>query len=348
MGTLTQKMRDSNRGGKEEFKEAYSIPTMHGYDSFFCTEAKVPTYDPMRYPAKFEVGEEMRFGWKAVEDDRPAEPYGTSYWTDGEVKDTTNLEGDNSRVIMDRVIPFVEQAATNEQAFFATVWLHTPHLPVVADVQHRNLFPNLDLHQQIYYGTINAMDEQIGRLWETLEELGIAGQTMIWFCSDNGPERGTPGSAGDFRERKRSLYEGGVRVPAFVVWKDQWKGGERVAFPAVTSDYLPTILEVLDLEYPDDRPIDGESLLGLLEGKSKNRDHPIGFLFGKKISWVDNRYKLISVDEGKNFELYDLLKDGREQQDIIRKKSKIASRMKRELEKWLESVEKSGQGGDYR
>ena len=54
------------------------------------------------------------------------------------------------------------------------------------------------------------MDDQIGRLRETLERLGVADNTMLWFASDNGPERGTPGTAGPLRARKRSLNEGGI------------------------------------------------------------------------------------------------------------------------------------------
>jgi|GEM_PF-5955914 len=60
--------------------------------------------------------------------------------------------------------------------------------------------------------------------------------------SDNGPERNTPGSAVPFRGRKRSLYKGGVRVPAFVCWGNHFGQGIRMDFPTVTSDYLPAIL----------------------------------------------------------------------------------------------------------
>ena len=63
LGTLTKKELDSNRGGKEKFFKDFSIPTMHGYDEFFCTESKVPTYDPMVYPKEFQNGTSKRYGW---------------------------------------------------------------------------------------------------------------------------------------------------------------------------------------------------------------------------------------------------------------------------------------------
>ena len=62
LGTLTQLTIDSNRGGKEKFLKDYSIPSMHGYDEYFCSESKVPTFDPMVYPALFEKGESKHYG----------------------------------------------------------------------------------------------------------------------------------------------------------------------------------------------------------------------------------------------------------------------------------------------
>jgi len=347
LGTLTRTRPDANRGGREAFFEHFSIPSQHGYDQYFCTESKVPTYDPMVFPEKFEKGESKRYGWDAVDQEEASKAYGTAYWRGKEERDTSNLKGDDSRVIMDRVIPFVRHAANKPEPFFATIWFHTPHLPVVADSLHRSYYSDLEWEKQIYYGTITAMDEQIGRLWKELEALGIEKQTIIWFCSDNGPENGTPGSAGIFRERKRSLYEGGVRVPAFVCWEGQFKGCKTMDFPAVTSDYLPTILDILNIKYPDERPLDGESLLGVLKGKGRKRKKPIGFIIGKQISWVGQRYKLISQDKGKSFELYDLKKDPGEHINIIEKKGRKAKRMKKELFEWRKSLEKSKNGLDY-
>jgi arylsulfatase A-like enzyme len=205
----------------------------------------------------------------------------------------------------------------------------------------------MELQKRIYYGAITAMDEQMGRLWFMLEKLDIQEETIIMFCSDNGPENNTPGSASIFRERKRSLYEGGVRVPAFVVWKGHINGGSRLNFPSVTSDYLPTILEILKIEYPDSRPLDGESIWPLLLGKKKTRDKSIGFIFRERQSWVDNQYKLISTDGGKNFELYDLINDKSEKENIINKEPETASKMKQNLLEWLASVDQSKKGFDY-
>lgn len=347
LGTLSKTIPDANRGGRKKFIDHYSIPAEHGYDVFFCTESKVPTFDPMVSPASFSAGESLHYGWRAVQDKDSINDYGTAYWEGENLRTTDNLGGDNSRVIMDRVLPFIRNALDREQPFFSTIWFHTPHLPVVSDSIHRSYYKDLDLAKQLYYGTITAMDEQLGRLWEDLEKAGVEDNTILFFCSDNGPERNTPGSAGIYRERKRSLYEGGVRVPAFVIWKDGLEGDRRIDYPAVTSDYLPTLLDILDLDYPDDRPLDGVSILGAMKGLETERQEPIGFIFRQKISWVNHQYKLIGDQKGSQFELYDLLNDEAEKENIIEIHPRIAEEMKAELFQWLASVENSAKGLDY-
>lgn len=347
LGTLSKRIKDANRGGRPKYKNEYTIPSDHGYDHFFCTESKVPTYDPMVYPKKFIEGESKRYGWRAIENSDSSNAYGTAYWVQENQKETANLKGDDSRVIMDRVIPFIENSINEDKPFFSTIWFHTPHLPVVSDSIHRSYYKKFDLEKQIYYGTLTAMDDQIGRLWKKLEELNIQEETIIFFCSDNGPEKRTPGSAGIFRGRKRSLYEGGVRVPAFVIWKNNLDGGRRMSYPTVTSDYLPTILDILNIKYPVNRPIDGVSILDALKGSEKKRIKPIGFVCAPHISWVTHQYKLIGDEKKGNFELYDLLNDKSEKENIIDGYPRVVERLKSDLFEWLNSVEKSKKGMDY-
>ncbi len=351
LGTLTRIIKDSNRGLPRDSTH-YSIPTSHGYDSYFCSESKTPTWDPMIKPSVFDIarGESLRYGWAAVEagDPRAIRNYGTYYWKGEEQIELQNLEGDDARVIMDRVIPFVDQAAKDGQPFFSTIWFHTPHLPLVSGKKYRDLYAELSHKEQLLYGSISAMDEQVGRLWDQLEALGVAENTMLWFCSDNGPEDRTPGSSGPFRERKRSLYEGGVRVPAFVLWPQQITAGQESEVAMATQDYLPTILDYLSLDYPDpNRPLDGLNLRPILEKRQEARGKAIGFQFAKKISWVSDQYKLISTDRGENFELYDLLADPGESQDIAAEFPTQVEEMKRELNTWISSCKRSDQGLDY-
>lgn len=347
LGTLTTKIKDANRGTPGDDRH-YSIPSMHGYDTWFVTESKVPTFDPMIKPIQFDstLGESLRYGWQRVEKKEAVEAYGTKYWEAEEIYSTENLSGENSQVIMDRVIPFIERAVDRDQPFFSAIWLHTPHLPVVTDSLHAIIYPQASFEEQLYFGSITAMDEQIGRLYAKLQALGIDDQVMIWFASDNGPERDTPGKSGPFRERKRSLYEGGVRVPGFLYWPEKISSGE-TDFPLCTHDYLPTLMDYLSIPYPSTRPLDGISLTNVFSGQLKSRPQPIGFRFGKKMSWVNQQYKLISVDEGQTFELYNLIDDPSEQTNIIQSNRILADRLRLELFAWIASCDQSELGQDY-
>lgn len=334
LGTLTKTEKDSNRGGPKG-AEHYSPPWENGFDVCFSTEAKVPTWNPMKSP----------------DSDKH---YGTYYWKQDGTKETENLEGDDSRVIMDRAVPFIRNAAKKSTPFFAVVWFHTPHLPVIAGPKHRAIYSQYSEDEQHYYGCITALDEQMGRLRGELRSLGIADHTMLWFCSDNGPEgkngkQGrTRGSAGPFRGRKRSLFEGGVRVPGLLEWPSKVKAGRVTDIPCSTSDYFPTVLDALGFRMKGQpEPIDGVSLLPLIEGKMTERPLPIGFESRNQVSLTDNRYKIYSKDKGKSYMLFDLLDDPGETEDLAAEKPQILKAMKTKLDRWRATCKKSLNGKDY-
>jgi arylsulfatase A-like enzyme len=332
LGTLTTKINDSNRG-KVGQTEHYSPPWDNGFDVCFSTEAKVPTYNPMKNPD----GE-----WH----------YGTYYWKGEGIRETDNLEGDDSRIIMDRAVPFVRNAAKTGKPFLAVIWFHTPHLPVLAGPQHRAMYKDQPEDRQHYYGAITAMDEQIARLRSELEKLGIAENTMLFFCSDNGPEGQAPkapGSAGPLRGRKRSLFEGGVRVPGLLVWPNKIKAPRTVDIPCSTPDYFPTVMDILGFgRNGQPEPIDGISLLPLVEGRVQSRPAPIAFESAKQVALTDNRYKIYSGDSGRTFMLFDLVDDPSETTDLSAQRPDVVNSMKAVLTEWRKSCKKSLDGQDYR
>jgi arylsulfatase A-like enzyme len=345
LGTLTKTIKDSNRGGQARHTQHFSPPQNNGFDVCFSTEAKVPTFDPMLKPQG-----KARNAWDAIEEISQAEPYGTHYWNErGEIV-TDNLEGDDSRIIMDRAIPFIRQASDKQQSFFAVIWFHAPHLPVVAGPAHVQLYPrHLDALTRNYFGCVTALDEQVGRLRATLAELGVARNTMVCFCSDNGPEgdANSPGSAGPFRGRKRSLYEGGVRVPGLIEWPQRIPEGKTTNFPAITSDYLPTILDAVDIEWMPRRPLDGISLLPVIDGRLTERPRPIGFQSRGQVALSDNRFKLVGNQQMTAWELYDLTDDPSENHNIAAQHPSIVNSMAATFQQWHQSCAASDQGEDY-
>ncbi|MBW6480503.1 MAG: sulfatase-like hydrolase/transferase [Bacteroidales bacterium] len=346
LGTMNKFVLESNRGGLHN-TEHYSPPWENGYDVCFATESRVPTWDPMVNPP-LNVG-------GANKDQKAGNSFGTYYWTADGCFATENLQGDDSRVIMDRAIPFIQENVKHKKPFFATVWFHTPHSPVVAGGKYLEMYKDFSEDKQHYYGTLTAMDEQIGRLRQELRRLGVAENTMIWFCSDNGPaaKGGGPGwDAGDrqqgvtggFRGRKGSLFEGGVRVPGILEWPARIKSASKTDLPAVTSDYFPTILDILNIKVEKQPVLDGKSLKNLIEGQDIiKRNQPIGFRFrfeGQEWQvWNDDQYKLIYKVKDKEYLLFDLYSDPYEKNNIIAKEFKIASKLKLALEEWVKSTE---------
>jgi len=286
-----------------------STPSDHGFETWFATVRKVRTFDPEAY----------------VENGRPI---------DGP------LEGDDSTILMDRTLAFIDAAAERDRPFLAVVWFHTPHLPVVASEEDRRPYAEHGAQAAHYWGALTAMDRQVGRLRERLERLGLSDSTMLWFCSDNGPEGRAgraPGSAGPLRGRKRDLFEGGIRVPGLLVWPGRFDAPRTIATPASVVDYWPTILDLLGLERPeaDQRPLDGVSLRPILEGETRRRGKPLGFWFQDALTWIDGRSKLVVDHPGAApLLLFDLEADPEEQRDLSAAQPDRLRLMKAALEAW--------------
>lgn len=343
LGTLTTEIEDANRGGPEH-AEHFAPPAVHGYDVCFVTESKVPTYDPMIKP-KGAGGT----AWDWQENRGETVPYGTRYWNERGEAITENLEGDDSARIMDRTVDFIRQSTANDRPFFAAVWFHAPHLPVVAGPEDVEAYAAFDKHARNYYGCVAAVDRQMGRLVRVLEELNARDETLLWFCSDNGPEGNAsdPGSAANLRGRKRSLHEGGVRVPGILSWPARIKTGRVTDVPAVTSDFLPTIADALRIAAPSDRPLDGISLLPLIEGTTDSVEREIGFQSRSQVAWTTNRYKLYSDDGGATWQLYDLVDDPPESTDLADEHPEQVEAMRKSVGAWLASCRRSFEGADY-
>jgi arylsulfatase A-like enzyme len=281
------------------------------------------------------------------------------------------VEGCAAKIVMDRAIPFIQKAVNKKQPFLAVIWFNPPHTPVVGNPDYMSeLYSGLPENKQHYYSLATAIDVQVGRLRHELRELGIADNTLLAFTSDNGPgppisnkfnpEARLQGSAGPFRERKASLYEGGIREPGLIEWPGQIEPGTVVKAPCSTLDYLPTLAALLDIKLPN-RPYDGIDIMPLLKGKRDQRGRPIGFFFRDAVALSGERYKLIASQqlkgkrqpaitgdfENKQFELYDLTEDPGETTDLADKHPDVVKEMKAQLRQWVITLEASRLGEDY-
>jgi len=337
----------------------YSPPSHHGYDEYFATTSAVPTWDPTITPEDWNG-----FGGK------PGKPWkgGFPYVHDGKVV-KENLSGDDSRIIMDRVIPFIE--ANRAKPFFATVWFHAPHEPVVAGEEFQKLYPKAGSLRKNYYGCITAMDQQIGRLRTRLRELQIEKKTVIFFCSDNGPSDGLAkkgvASAGPFAGHKHTMYEGGVLVPACAEWPGVITAGTVTDVRCSTVDFLPTVAAIVSEAQVNktsgvsssragsSRPIDGVDLMPIIRGEVKKRKQILFFGYRRLHQGIDGKaiisgdWKLLQeAKKNGRVRLFDLTKDPYEKHDLATRLPGQAEILLKQLHKIEASCQQSRDGADYR
>jgi len=204
---------------------------------------------------------------------------------------------------VDRAIQFIGEQP--DEPFFLNLWIqegHAPYTPLPSQLEPYNHWPNEP--ERIYYATIGNADAQLGRLFDYLDEKGLAENTIVIFTSDNGPEVPlmhdkrsnrfeSRGSTGGYRGRKRSLFEGGVRTPFIVRWPKEIPANEHNKETVITGvDMLPTLAAAAGISLPDGYESDGENMLEAFKGSGQMRTKPIynSYLFTyENVPW----YKLI-------------------------------------------------------
>lgn len=185
------------------------------------------------------------------------------------------LSGEGSAVTVELALEWIREKAAEEAPIFAVVWFGSPHFPHKASSADTAPYANLPKKEREYLGEIAALDRAFGRLRDVISELGMRDDTVLWFCSDNGAA--PVGESGEARGGKHVLYEGGLRVPAFIEWPAGIPLAMESPVRSVTSDILPTVLAMAGLPDTGDRVLDGISLMPLIQGEMRVRPRGLGF-----------------------------------------------------------------------
>lgn len=184
--------------------------------------------------------------------------------------------GESSAVTVRAALSFIEQAQAADKPFLAVIWFGNPHTPHEGIRELKGLYPDATGREQNYYAEITGIDRAMGILRRKLKSMELADNTLLWYTSDNGQQRRSPGSAGGLRDAKGSLWEGGIRVPTIIEWPAKIAEHRITELPSVTSDIYPTLLDIAGVSMEDQPPLDGVSLAPLIEGEMTERP-PIGF-----------------------------------------------------------------------
>jgi arylsulfatase A-like enzyme len=260
------------------------------------------------------------------------------------------FKGDSSEIIVAEALKLMESGRAGGKPMFTVIWFGSPHAPFIASAEDKAGFGALTKNAQDHYGELVAMDRAIGTLRAGLRHLGLAENTLLWFCSDNGGLPGIqPGTVGNLRGFKNTVYEGGLRVPAIIEWPAVIRAARITRYPAGTVDIFPTIADILAL--PDSamiKPGDGDSLKPLFTAELTARTKPLGFRHTGRAALIDNGLKIVtqSISAGK-FEVFDLEKDPAETTDLASARPDVTARLSAALRVWNTSVDASYAGRDY-
>jgi len=175
-----------------------------------------------------------------------------------------------TRQYTDEAIGFIRQS--KDKPFFVYLAHTMPHTRLAVS----DAFKGRSRRGQ-YGDVVEEMDHHVGRLIETIRELGLQDNTYVFFISDNGPwhrQRFRGGSAGPLRSAKTSTWEGGVRVPAIAWAPGRIAPGQTQMGIATTMDMLPTLCALAGVQPPQDRVIDGQDITAVLAGQAPDHDAP--------------------------------------------------------------------------
>ncbi len=202
----------------------------------------------------------------------------------------------------------------------------------------------------VYAAMIETLDDNVGRILDTLDELNLAEETLVIFTSDNGglsTAETSPTCNAPLSEGKGWMYEGGTREPLIVRWPGRVPAGAECAEPITSPDFYPTLLEAAELPLRPEQHVDGESFLTLLQGDTTYRRGPVFWHYphygnqgGTPGSSVrEGDYKLIEFYEDNRLELYNLIDDIGEEHNLAGELAEKAEELHAMLVDWRESIE---------
>ena len=281
-------------------------------------------------------------------------------------------------LFVDETLRFIR--ACKGKPFYVNLWTLVPHATLKPTPEELKVYdglnvdekqftgymrkylaqaPKLTSQMKVYCAAVTGMDKALGRLFDELEKMHLAENTLIFFTSDNGPEdyhvrnasNAGVGSPGVFRGRKRSLYEGGVRTSLVVRWPGHVKASRRDEQSVITGvDWLPTVCKLAGVDIGDIEP-DGEDVSDILTRKTRPRKKAIfwewrGGISGDRtyrpprLAVREGKWKFFVNPDGSGAELYDIPADSEERTNLAKKHPDTARGLKEKLLAWKKTLPK--------
>lgn len=246
-------------------------------------------------------------------------------------------------LISERAVEFIGRRGGREAPFFLSVHYTAPHWPweTRIDELEAKRIGNRIIHTdggsiETYLTMIRHMDEGVGKILDALSRVGAAGKTLVVFTSDNGGERFS--DMWPLVGQKMDLLEGGIRVPYIVRWPALVPAGSVTVQHAITMDWVATFLDAAGVAPHRDYPLDGASLLDVLERPQVTFERELFWRmkFRNQKAMRAGDWKYLSI-EGDEF-LFDLARDKRERANLRRREPERLATMRTRYQTWEASL----------
>lgn len=283
-----------------------------------------------------------------------------------------------TQLVLNTTLNYIKKNKDNDKPFYINTWLFDVHGTLLPSEEQLNAVkkfqpeynpgiiekPNMRFYgaEQVYLAALKNMDTAIGEFLKQLDKLGLSENTLIIFSSDNGPEdyqiknasHSGVGSAGPFRGRKRSIYEGGIRVPFILRWPGKVPANKVNNESVVNGvDFIPTISSIAGAELPKKlQKQDGENMADVWLGKDRKREEPLfwewrynvfGHILNRSpmIAMRDGDFKILINPDGSRLEVYNIVKDPSELYNLSITQPKLAGKLKQKALAWYKGIPQS-------
>lgn len=235
-------------------------------------------------------------------------------------------------LIADYTISFIEE--NRDRPFLCYLPFNAIHGPFQAPKDLYEKYASEKNHQRrLNMAMLDSMDQNIGWVLKTLKKLDLEKDTLVIFLSDNGGHEESPNLP--LRGKKATYWEGGIRVPFCLKWPGRLEAGQVYRKPVISLDLLPTLVQSAGGSIDPSWKLDGVDLMPYLLGSSKGPPHKnLYWTWGSRKAIRAGKFKALSQDSGKSWQLYDLKKDLSEQKDLGAEQASKLDQLVKRFKSW--------------
>jgi len=320
----------------------------------------LPQDPKFNHPQPHEQGFEYSLGTE--NNARPSHLNPINFIRNGE--EVGETDGYSCQLVAKEVASWFQDFYQKEKPFFLYVAFHEVHAKIASPPEMVSNYQDEPQRYAEYLANVENMDKASGNIIAELESRGLLENTIVIFASDNGPYR--KGSAGIKRGLKGEVYDGGIRVPGIVSWPKKIKPAQVEHTPAGLVDVLPTLADICEFELPSDRKIDGTNLSPLFRNEALKRNTPLTWFFyrsypemsmriddymliGNALDSIPRTHPLSDIDmdfikniQLKEFELYNIIEDPSQQNNLAKTHAGVLEEMKPQMLQLLEEIKEEG------